>query len=285
MVMQLSSLSPMARSLIAATLGTLLFCLVSKSFCDNVHRNNSGVAPQSLTLWAWDAPEHLNFLNNEHTAVAYYAGTITLQSKAVLFSPRKKPLESPPGLSLYPVFRIENPSQMAPPESTAGEIVKIVSAFMRDRNNRGDHAHDVQIDYDATTIERPFYLHLLKTLRQSLPSRTHIAITALASWAMYDRWLPLGSADEAIVMLFSMGSENKFLNSIGKRTLSVGDGIDTSIGISVNEPFTNALLSQQNVIQSARRLYVFNSIPWKRDRYQETKRLLNYNLRISSLDR
>ena len=114
---------------------------------------------------------------------------------------------------------------------------------MHDKSDTNNIKDYVQIDYDATTNERSFYLHLLKALRQNLPSKSHIAITALASWAMDDRWVPPGSADEAIVMLFSMGGEKKILNSLGKKELSVGDGIDTSIGISVNEPVTNDLLS------------------------------------------
>jgi hypothetical protein len=282
--MRTSSLSPIARSLIAAALGTLLFCLVTKSWCDNVRRCKSEVAAQSLTLWAWDAPEDLSFLKNEPTTVAYYAGTITLKPREVLFCPRSKPIKAPAGLDLYPVFRIENSSQMAPPDSEAKEIVEIVSAVMNVKDNRGHFVHDVQIDYDATTSDRAFYVHLLKALRQNLPTKTHIAITALASWAMHDRWLPPGIADEGIVMLFSMGSENEILKSTGKKRWSVGDGIDTSVGISVNEPLTNALLSRQNVIQSARRLYIFNSIPWTRDRYLSTKRLLTNNIRISSLN-
>jgi Tfp pilus assembly protein PilN len=288
MAMRLTLLSPMARSITAVVLGTLLLSLVSlvsKSFFENIRRSNSEALPHSLTLWAWDAPEDLSFLKNEDTAVAYYAGTITLQSKAVLFSPRRKPLVTPARLFLYPVFRIENPSQAVPPESAANEIANIVTAYMNLKSDKGAFVHDVQIDYDATQNERAFYVHLLKTLRQSLPSTTHIAITALTSWAMDDRWLPPGCADEAIVMLFSLGSETSFLTSIGKRHLSVGEGIDTSIGISVNEPITNARLSQQNVIQTAERIYIFNSIPWKRERYLETKNLVSNHLRISSLNK
>jgi hypothetical protein len=280
--MHLSLLSPRARLFIAAASGALLLCLVSKQCCNIVQRSDYAVVPRSLTLWAWDAPNDLSFLKNERTAVAYYAGTITLRSKAVLFRPRRKPLETAAGLSLCPVFRIENPSQVTPPEPAVGEIVKIVSAYMHDRDGVDNR---LQIDYDATASERPFYLNLLKTLRQNLPSRTHITITALTSWAVDDRWLPPGVADEAIIMLFSMGNEKKILNSIGKRKLSVGDGIDTSIGISVNEPLTNDLLTRQNVIQTAQRLYVFNSVPWKRDRYLDTKRLINNTLQISSLDK
>jgi hypothetical protein len=250
-----------------------------------VRRSNIANTPPPITLWAWDAPENLNFLKNENTAVAYYAGTITLQPKTVLFSPRRKRLETPAGLFSYPVFRIENPSQTAPPESAAREIVNILTAYMDLKAKRGDVVQDVQIDYDAAKNERTFYVHLLKTLRQSLPPKTHITITALTSWAMYDRWLPPGIADEAIVMLFSMGSEKTVLTSLGKSALSVGDGIPTSIGISVNEPLTNALLSRQNVIQNAEHIYIFNSMSWKRERYLETKNLVYNQPQILSLNK
>jgi hypothetical protein len=229
-------------------------------------------SPSQLTLWAWDAPEDLQFLKDEQTAVAYYAGTIIVRNGTVLFRPRNKILKIPEGVSLYPVFRIENLSIGPPSNDAATESVEIIAAHLAEKNFTNK---DVQIDFDARTTDRPFYLRLLNSLRQRLPAKTHIAITALASWAMEDRWVPRGAADEAIVMLFSMGNTNDVLKTINRRKLSVGDGIDTSIGISVNEPLTNARLSHLKMIQTAQRLYLFNSRPWKRDCYLETKRLIS----------
>ncbi|MDR3614582.1 MAG: DUF3142 domain-containing protein [Candidatus Obscuribacterales bacterium] len=225
-----------------------------------------------LALWAWDTPEDLLFLKDEQTSVSYYAGTIIVRNGTVLFRPRNKVLKTPEGLSLCPVFRIENLSTSPPSHDAVTEISELIAAHVEENDSVNKR---VQIDFDATTSDRPFYLRLLSALRQRLPIKTHIAITALASWAMGDRWLPRGSADEAIVMLFSMGNTNDILKSIGRWKLSVGDGIETSIGISVNEPLTNDMLSRLKIIQTAQTLYLFNSHPWKRDRYLEAKKLIS----------
>lgn len=273
--MTLSLISPKARLLIAAASVALLTYVVSKGVCDTLHPPHiSDAQSQILTLWAWDTPENLKFLANEQTSVAYYAGTILVRADTVLFRPRKKPLEIPAHKTLCPVFRIENLAEGAVPESAIADIVQIVDAYTHIKDKV---CQSVQVDYDATTSERTFYIRLLKALRRSLPDKTHISITALASWALDDRWMPTGIVDEAVVMLFSMGDSDKVLKAIGRKTLSVGEGMTTSIGISVNEPTTNCQLSRLNVIRAAHHLYIFDSHPWRIDRYLNAKRLIGSN--------
>lgn len=227
-----------------------------------------------LTLWVWDTPDDLRFLKDKSTAVAYYAGTIKMRQGTVCFYPCHKPLVVPTGQHLCPVFRIENSSTGAPPNGAADQVIKILTTYL-DTSANVDHC--VQIDYDASSCERPFYRYLLAKLRRNLPSGTHIVITALASWALADRWLPAGAADEAVIMLFSMGNTDQILDTIGKKQLSVSTSIETSIGISVNEPLTNDRLSRLGIIQKAHRLYLFNSFPWSCGGYLEATRLIHIN--------
>src|SRR5205814_1831505 len=112
--------------------------------------------------------------------------------------------------------------------------------------------------------ERDAYIALLRRLRAALMPGTHIAITALASWCLDDRWLMRADADEAIAMLFSMGPSGKdILRLLKTRRLETGSPLPLSIGISANETATNEELKRDGVLRNCRRLYIFNSLPWQ----------------------
>jgi hypothetical protein len=198
------------------------------------------------------------------SSVAYYAGTLYLVSGYVFFKPRMSRLEGSKGLSMCPVFRIENKeSEHAPSPDSADRIAEIIQKYLARHP-----ARCVQVDYDATPCERDFYARVLRRLRPALPKGTHIAVTALASWCLDDRWLRNLPADEAIVMLFSMGrGRNETLRLLEKRRLNTGANMEMSIGISANEALTNKRLRELGVLGAARRLYVFNSLSWTGSRF------------------
>ncbi len=58
--------------------------------------------------------------------------------------------------------------------------------------------------------ERASYAQILTALRPRLRPSAHISITSLASWCSGDAWLatlPAGTIDEAVPMLFRMGTD------------------------------------------------------------------------------
>src|SRR5439155_8746311 len=74
---------------------------------------------------------------------------------------------------------------------------------------------NVQIDFDATLSERPFYRALINDLHRTIP---HITITALASWCSDDRWMGDLPIDDAIPMLFQMGGDDHLVRArLGRR--------------------------------------------------------------------
>jgi hypothetical protein len=147
------------------------------SFVAQTQRNAVASTPH-VTVWAWERDEDLSYIDPAEIDVAYFAGNIYVHGSLVSFRPRTQKLKLPKNAKTIPVFRIETIRRSS------------VS---------------VQVDFDALEDERPFYKTLLRNLRQELEPSTKISITALASWLLADRWIERGSADEAVVMLFSIG--------------------------------------------------------------------------------
>jgi Protein of unknown function (DUF3142) len=231
-----------------AILAFSLAPLVSHGSASSPERRMAAVP--RLMLWAWERPEDLRFLDPERAGVAFLAGTVRLRRGGIDFRPRLQPLRVSSRTKLVAVIRIEttpgallDASQVA---KTAAEIVRAGGL---------PQVVAVQIDFDATQSERPFYRNLLDELRKQLPASTPISITALASWCMGDDWMAGLPIDEAVPMLFRLG--------VGQSEVSswIGSGHDfrqaecrDSLGISTDEPW--------KVLPSGRRVYAFSPSPW-----------------------
>jgi hypothetical protein len=124
----------------------------------------------------------------------------------------------------------------------------------------------IQIDFDATVSQRPFYSTLLLTVRRKLPPSMPLSITALTSWCIGDPWLanlPPGTIDDAIPMLFRLGPDAAdvlaFLHS-GKEFPVAA--CRNSLGLSTDEPLSEKLLTGRfSGVPPAwrrKRLYVFS---------------------------
>lgn len=126
----------------------------------------------------------------------------------------------------------------------------------------------VQIDFDALADERSFYHSVLRKLRHQLPATTKISITALGSWLLGDKWLQDGDADEVVAMLFSIGPDRtNILNRLQRQKLDSGTNANLTLGISANETSTNRVLFGAHLQNQFNKLYIFNSRPWTRDRF------------------
>jgi hypothetical protein len=112
----------------------------------------------------------------------------------------------------------------------------------------------VQIDFDATLSEREFYQRVLFKLRSILPTSTALSITALASWCKGDNWLDDLPIDEAVPMLFRMGTQEKQIREqllAGEKFRSVK--CQNSVGLSTDEPW---------LVRPVARTYFFNPRSW-----------------------
>lgn len=207
--------------------------------------------PQVI-LWAWERPEHLDFINPQNTGIAYLAKTIHLRGDRAVKRPRFQPLTTPPGAIIVPVVRIEVDRIEAPTLSsqqikdTATEISEL---------GKLPTTRMIQIDFDARVSERQFYRDLLNELRSRLPASTSISITALASWCQGDNWLDDLPVDEAVPMLFRLGVERpQFLAQVAAGAGFNSKKCQNSAGISTDEPLAQ--------FQNPGRVYVFNPSVW-----------------------
>jgi hypothetical protein len=221
-------------------------------------------APQArLTLWAWERPESLTFVGSPDVGVAFLAASIYLDEQPVL-RPRLQPLHVNPETPLTAVVRLET-TAATPAQPTAAYASVVAEGILRSVDHPRMRA--VQIDFDATRSQRPFYRALLDDLRAKLPARTRLSITALGSWCVADDWISELPIDEAVPMLFRMGVDR---GNIVNALEAGGDFREplcrTSIGVSTDEPWPRLLLD--------RHVYVFNPHSWNSGSFTTVQRKL-----------
>lgn len=215
-------------------------------------RNNNLSSLPHIILWAWERPEKLDFIDPKKVGVAFLAKTLYLRADKVVARPRMQPLSVPNTTALIAVARIESDRSDKPAlsrvqlETAATEVAALA---------RLPNVVAVQIDFDATISERVFYSGLLTKVREALPPRIALSITALASWCKGDNWLTDLPVDEAVPMLFRMGVDRAQIMS----DLSAGESFRAllcrqSQGVSTDEPLPP--------LPSVQRIYVFNPDPW-----------------------
>jgi hypothetical protein len=209
-----------------------------------------------LTLWAWQRPERLQFIDPQRVAVAYLDQTIFV-GRQVRPEPRFQPMHVPPGTQVIAVARIEMPASALQTEEIQAEIVK---NLLRSARRPGIAA--LQIDFDALKSQRAFYRHVLEAVRREMPAEMPLSITALASWCAFDNWIKDLPVNEAVPMMFRMGVESRLLEN-----RSLGDLIreplcSGSVGVSTDEKWPNDI--------NGRRIYVFHVQPWTQESLNQT---------------
>ncbi|HYM80329.1 MAG TPA: DUF3142 domain-containing protein [Candidatus Limnocylindria bacterium] len=205
-----------------------------------------------LVLWAWEQPQDLRAIDPARVGVAYLARTIELGGDRVSVRPRFQPLRVPAGTRLVAVGRIET-RRDAPPELDLAQRRRAVLELASLAHRPGVIA--VQVDFDATHSQRPFYRDLLAELRAALPDTVALSMTALASWCLGDPWLADLPVDEAVPMVFRMGADQHRIRA----DLAAGKGFSCrlcrgSVGIATDEPAPR--------IAGIQRRYVFHPGRW-----------------------
>jgi Protein of unknown function (DUF3142) len=208
--------------------------------------------PPKLFLWAWERPEHLEFIDPNKTGVAFLAKTIDLQGHKVVTHPRLQSLKVPSGTELIAVVRIETDSKERPLLSEA-QRTETVSTLAKVAKLPGITA--LQIDFDAIVSERRFYREVLYELRPQMPKSVALSITALASWCIGDTWLSGLPIDEAVPMLFQMGVDDRWV----KNYLKSGQDFRTPVCRHSNGVSTDESVAGLNL---TRRFYVFSPQAW-----------------------
>ena len=208
-----------------------------------------------IILWAWERPEDLEFIDPQRFGVAFLAQTLALSGEEVIFNPRRQPLKVRPEIKLIAVTRIESQKTTGKRAALSpAQREKLVNLILKTKDLTNVSA--IQIDFDAVNSEREFYRALLGDVRKQLPDDVPLSMTALASFCLGDRWLSDLPVDEAVPMIFRMGTDDKPIRNF----LAGGNDFNEplcrkSYGIALDEPL-------QMKFADARRLYVFNVRAW-----------------------
>jgi hypothetical protein len=239
--------------MLSLMIGTLWLTLLSKPSAIALNITNYGMSTSpKLFLWAWERPEQLEFIDPAKTGVAFLAKTIELQGHQVVTHPRLQPLKVPSGTEIIAVVRIETDRKERPILSEK-QRTETVTTLAKAAKLPGITA--LQIDFDATVSERPFYRAVLSELRQQMPKPVALSITALASWCIGDPWISGLPIDEAVPMLFQMGVDDRWV----KNYLKSGQDFRTPLCRHSNGVSTDESVARLNL---TRRTYVFSPQAW-----------------------
>lgn len=204
-----------------------------------------------VTLWAWERREDLHALDTRRFAVAFLDQTLTI-GLTVHAQPRRNALVLPSSATRIAVVRIEAPSTAILDEENRNDAIQSILVTAREPGITA-----LQIDFDATRSQRPFYRDLIVDLRRQIPSDLSLSITALASWCSWDAWIRDLPVDEAVPMMFRMEPDHR-------RAPPTVDDFQirerlcrTSIGVSTDEPWPSNL--------AGKRVYVFPDRGWRND--------------------
>lgn len=203
-----------------------------------------------ITLWAWERSEDLSQLDVRRFGIAYLDQTITLHESASS-RPRLQRLQLPSGAHVTAVVRIEAPYQRSRVDRSelADEVTELI---LRSANKSGIHA--LQIDFDATESQRPFYRKLLTLVRKRMPPKMPLSMTALASWCSGGDWIGTLPVQEAVPMFFRMGPAAQSRTQAGWKYPVHEPLCQTSAGVSTDEPWP--------ALDPKHRLYVFHPRAW-----------------------
>ena len=223
------------------------------------------ISQPRIVLWAWTHDEDFSFIDPKTTAIAFYAGTLVLGSETATLCRRKNKLFIPKSCHHFPVFRIENAH---PTEAATDEAFKVALRLISEYCETHP-TNKLQIDFDASLLDRPAYLNFLQAVRKKFGDKKAVSITALASWCHGDRWLADAPVDEAVAMFFSLGQgKEEALNLLSKEISITGGKYDQSLGFSVSETETNSVLIKSASMKSAKHIYAFSSLGWTKQRYE-----------------
>jgi len=231
---------PSRRLVATAALALLAPAVVVR---DAAHRRD-GELPR-LVLWAWERPDDLRALPGG-IGVAFLAQTITISGSSHLVLHRRQPLRVDDGTTMIAVTRIEAAGDVD------GADVPGIARAISDRG-RLPMVKGVQIDFDARSSQRAMYRRLLHDVRAALPPAMPLSMTALASWCLDDDWLDELPVDEAVPMLFRMGSAaNAVRRDWSSRTIA--PKCRGARGVALDEPMAWR--------GDVARTYVFNAGAW-----------------------
>lgn len=205
-------------------------------------------------LWAWEDPEDLRTLPS-NVGIAYLAETYLLTDHITVL-PRRQPLSPAPGASLIAVVRIETRPGFADTPALRLALAEHLAYYGTRRDIRA-----LQLDFDATQSQQPYYRSVLELLRPQIPHTLPLSITALVSWCGPHSWLHTLPINEAVPMEFRMGGPRAMaFASTTRPSYPITEPLcRTSLGLSTDEPWPTSV----STLNPSTRVYLFAPRPWR----------------------
>ena len=222
-------------------------------------------------IWAWQRPEHLEFIDPHEFGIAYLACRVLLTENGIKTHWRNQTLKLPAAAVLVPTIRIDVSAKPALDEKQMEDVLKLIQQVAA-----RPHIAEIQIDFDARVTEREFYRKLLEELHKRLAGKTPVSITALASWCLFDNWIKDLPVDETVPMMFSLGGEReKLLLYFRKEKDFMVSGCCKSLGISLEDEEVNkVMLPLMKKRKIPVRVFVFTKTAWTPEKIQALRDLL-----------
>ena len=244
-----------------------LLALLLLSGASGPSRAGAAKLTPRLTLWVWERPEDLRFLDSDNVGVAFLAGSVYLEQEPVVH-PRLQPLRVGEHTPVTAVVRLE-PTKSTPAVFSDEYRTRLAEEIVR--LSAAPQASSLQIDLDATRSQHAFYRSLIGDVRRRLPASMPLSITALSSWCMGDDWLSGLPIAEAVPMLFRMGADRADI----LQSLAVGEDFREplcrgSVGVSTDEPWPTPLPASL----LGRHVYVFHPQAWSQQSFAAVQRRL-----------
>lgn len=250
----------------------LLLCAASVSNrkdCSRSRLRNSRLAKLPRTMiWAWERPEHLEFIDPHTTGVAFLAAVIHLHKDQTIINNRQQTMTMPDNTPVIGVVRIESSGGATLDQHQRSKIVDAVGAVLRRYKLSG-----IQIDFDARVSERDFYRKLMTQLRESIPVEKGLSMTALASWCLSDYWISDFPVDEIVPMFFSMGIDQRNVLYQLKKGRSLASAVcEASKGIMVDGIVLREAAGDRRLRSrfGRSRLYLFSPRSWCQKDFNKT---------------
>lgn len=226
------------------------------------------LALPATMVWAWERPEPLVGLDPRSAGVALLVLTLAIagcddddpagcgEGDRVQVRPRLSPVRLPAGAAVLPVVRIEVEARSRP-RLGAVEEQRVVEELLR----VGRRGGRLQIDFEATASQRPFYRRIVGALRARAP-RLPLSVTALASWCLADGWLADLPVDEVVPMYYRLGPRRAEAEGwLARHGDFAVPACRRAIGTSLDEPVELPAA----IARRSRRRYLWSPRPWSED--------------------
>jgi hypothetical protein len=164
----------------------LLIATLGLSGCIDSLRSQPTPAKWTAGFWLWSGRSDATLSYSEAPDVLFvHTGTISHETydRRSWYVSGQLPDQLPEAGEYWFVFRYEH--QQVPDRSTAPEIAAALSRIQADARSRHLNVAGIQLDIDSPTAALPQYALFLREVRNSLPPKTQISITALLDWFRY----------------------------------------------------------------------------------------------------